>query len=108
MTFKPSARVGALLGVCKIHSNISLGKHVVEQLFQLERESTGNYVLLANMYATLGRWDDVDMVREKMKENGLIKDQGCSWIVVKNMVHTFFQVTCHIDNYRKYIQCWRS
>ena len=90
MPFKQSARGGALLGSCKIHSNISLGKHVVEQLFQLERESNGNYVLLANMYATLGRGGVVDMVRKKMKEKGLIKDQGCSWIVVKNMVHTLF------------------
>ena len=90
MPFKPSARVGALLGACKIHSNIILGKHVTEERFHLEWESNGNYVLLANMYATLGRWDDVDMVSKKMKEKGLIKDQGCGWIVVKNMVHTFF------------------
>ena len=83
--------MGALLGAYKIHSIINLGKHVAKQRFQLERaESNGNYVLLANMYATLGRWDDVDMVRKKMKEKGLIKDQGCSWIVVMNMVHTFF------------------
>ena len=90
MPFKASARVGDLLGAGKIHSNISLGKHVAEQLFQLEWESTGNYVLLAKMYATLGIWDDVDMARKKMKEKGLIKDQGCNCIVVRNMVHTFF------------------
>ena len=37
---------GALLGACKTYCNIQLGDLVVEQLFQLEPENVGYYVLV--------------------------------------------------------------
>eukprot|EP01018_Ginkgo_biloba_P015184 Gb_08053 [translate_table: standard] len=90
MPLEPNARVwGALLGACRIHCNTELGKYVAEHLFQLENESTGNYVLLSNIYAAAGRWDDAEVVRKAMKKKGLQKIPGCSWIEVKNTVHTF-------------------
>eukprot|EP01018_Ginkgo_biloba_P022393 Gb_37554 [translate_table: standard] len=91
MPVKPNVSVwGALLGACRTHSNIELGEHVAKHLFELEPENTGNYVLLSNIYAARGRWDEVEKVRNMMKDRGIRKKPGCSWIEIKNRVHAFF------------------
>jgi pentatricopeptide repeat protein len=88
MPFEPDAGVwGALLGPCRIHSNLTLGISTAERL--LELEYPGHYVLLSNIYAAAGRWDGVGKVRAMMKNKGIKKDPGCSWINVKNKVHAF-------------------
>eukprot|EP01018_Ginkgo_biloba_P039547 Gb_03571 [translate_table: standard] len=90
MPLEPDAGVlGALLGACRIHSNIELGEWVAEQLFELEPENVGYYVLLSNIYAVGGRWDGVAKIRTRMKERGLRKWPGCSWIEVNNRFHAF-------------------
>lgn len=55
----------------------------------LEPENAGAYSLLANTYASFGKWDDVAKVRKLMKDRGVKKDPGCSWIEIKNKVHVF-------------------
>eukprot|EP01018_Ginkgo_biloba_P023541 Gb_13654 [translate_table: standard] len=90
MPFEPDAsNWGPLLGAWRIHSNIELGELVAKRLYELEPENAGNYVLLLNMYAAAGRWDDVAKVQKMMKDRGLKKSPGCSWIEVKNRVHAF-------------------
>eukprot|EP01018_Ginkgo_biloba_P026224 Gb_06176 [translate_table: standard] len=90
MPLEPSSSVwGSLLGACRIHCNIELGERVAERVFQIDPENNGYYVLLSNIYATAGRWDDVAKVRIMMKERGLKKNPGCSWIEVKNKVYAF-------------------
>ncbi|XP_057816041.2 pentatricopeptide repeat-containing protein At4g02750 [Cryptomeria japonica] len=81
---------GALLGACRIHGNIELGKLAAERLFELEPENSGTYVLLSNIYAAYDRWEDAKKMRTMMKHRGLKKQPGCSWIEVKSKVHTFF------------------
>eukprot|EP01018_Ginkgo_biloba_P039032 Gb_40503 [translate_table: standard] len=90
MPVEPNASVwGALLGACRVHGNTELGKLVAEHLFKLEPKNAGYYVLLSNIYAAAGRWDDVVKVRKMMKEEGLTKRPGCSWIKVEKIVHAF-------------------
>lgn len=81
---------GALLGACRIHCNVMLGECVARCLFELEPENAGNYILLANIYATTGQWGKVEEVRKLMKDRGLKPKQGCSWIEINNKVHTFY------------------
>jgi pentatricopeptide repeat protein len=91
MPLEPNRSVwGSLLGACRNYCNVELGKHVAERLFELEPENEGNYVLLSNIYAAKGRWDDVHNVRKMMKDRGIKKKPGCSWIEVDKQVHTFF------------------
>eukprot|EP01018_Ginkgo_biloba_P019689 Gb_04894 [translate_table: standard] len=91
MPLEPGANVwGALLSACRIHCNIELGEYVAKRLFVLEPENAGCYVLLSNIYAAAGRWDDVAKVRTVMKDRGLKKTPGCSLIEVNNKVHAFF------------------
>eukprot|EP01018_Ginkgo_biloba_P026615 Gb_19040 [translate_table: standard] len=90
MPLEPTASVwGALLGACRIHCNVELGELVSEYLLELQPDHDGNYVLLSNVYAAAGRWDGVTKVRTMMKDRGLKKRPGFSWIEVKNRVHAF-------------------
>eukprot|EP01018_Ginkgo_biloba_P022914 Gb_33051 [translate_table: standard] len=90
MPLEPDAGVwGALLGACRIHKNVELGELAAQHLFELEPETPGYYVLLSNIYAEAGKWDGVARVRTMMKERGVKKQPGCSWIEINNNVHTF-------------------
>ncbi|XP_077246272.1 pentatricopeptide repeat (PPR) superfamily protein [Tasmannia lanceolata] len=89
MPTEPDACIwGALLSSCRVHGNMSLAEIAAEKLFKLEPRNAGNYVLLSNIYAAKGMWDGVDRVRDVMKRMGLRKNPGCSWIELKNTVHT--------------------
>lgn len=91
MPLQPTANVwGALLGACRIHSSIALGECVAEHIIELEPQNASCYVLLSNIYAEANRWADVARVRSLMKEKGMKKPAGCSWIDIKKKVHRFF------------------
>eukprot|EP01018_Ginkgo_biloba_P030868 Gb_12240 [translate_table: standard] len=90
MPFEAGALVWRnLLGACRIHCNVELGKRIAERILELEPEDDATYVLLSNMYAASGRWDDAAKVRKLMKDRGLKKEPGYSWIVVGRRAHTF-------------------
>ncbi|CAN1281915.1 Pentatricopeptide repeat-containing protein At1g20230 [Linum perenne] len=78
---------GPLLSACRVHNNLAIGEVAAHKLFELEPTNPGNYVLLSNIYASKSMWVEVDMVRERMKSEGLKKNPGCSWIEIKNKVH---------------------
>lgn len=80
---------GSLLAACKLHRNIEMGEFAAEKLLELTQENSGTYVLLSNMYAEKGRWEDVRRVRRIMKSRGVVKKPGCSWIEIERKVHVF-------------------
>ncbi|XP_072986376.1 pentatricopeptide repeat-containing protein At2g21090 [Typha latifolia] len=81
MPHRPSARSwNALLGACRIHGNMQLGKKVAERLIELEPQSSAAYVLLLNIHANAGSWDSVENVRCLMEENLVKKEKASSWI----------------------------
>ncbi|GAB2273694.1 hypothetical protein Dimus_008475 [Dionaea muscipula] len=69
---------GALLSACRTHSSSHLAEIVGKRLIDLEPEEIGPYLLLSNVYAAEGRWDDVENVRKLMKDKGLQKVGGLS------------------------------
>ncbi|KAI6693248.1 hypothetical protein NL676_020958 [Syzygium grande] len=90
MPFRPTISIwGALLGACRIHRNPELGRIAAENLFQLDPKDSGNFVVLSNSFAAAGRWEEATGVRKEIKDIGLKKGTGCSWITVKNEVHIF-------------------
>ncbi|KAM7265836.1 hypothetical protein ACFE04_003519 [Oxalis oulophora] len=90
MPFEPSAAVwGSLLGACKVYSNVDIGEIAGQRLLKIEPENAGNYVSLSNLYASSGRWEDVNKMREMMQKKDVIKDPGKSWIELDRILHTF-------------------
>ncbi|KAI3895717.1 hypothetical protein MKW98_025508 [Papaver atlanticum] len=90
MPVQPTAGAwGALLGACRVYKNADLGKIAAKRLFEIEPENPGNYVLLSNILVTAKLWDDASKIREMMRDRGIFKMPGCSWIQVKNKVYTF-------------------
>ncbi|XAR73830.1 hypothetical protein NMG60_11007929 [Bertholletia excelsa] len=82
---------GALLGACRIHGNPDIAEIAANHLFELEPNSIGNYILLSNIYALAGRWNDVSRVRKLIRTKGLQKNPGCSWVEGnKGVIHEFF------------------
>ncbi|KAL5975101.1 hypothetical protein ACLOJK_031777 [Asimina triloba] len=90
MTGQPHVVVWkTLLGACRVHGNVDIGERVGKELLELASDDSSCYVLLANLYASVGRWEDVSEVRNLMKERGVKKIAGCSSIELENVAHEF-------------------
>lgn len=81
MPMEPDAGIwGALLGACEMHSNVEFGEVALDHLVKLEPGNATNYIVLSNIYAQSGRLRDADKTRSKIKDSGLKKTPGCSWV----------------------------
>ncbi|GAB2227987.1 hypothetical protein Droror1_Dr00009816 [Drosera rotundifolia] len=90
MPFEPNGPLwGCLLGACRVHSNLHIGQYVGRQLLELEPENAGNYVILSNLYASSGRWEEVRNLRGIMEEKDVVKEPGRSWMELDQTLHTF-------------------
>ncbi|KAJ4728927.1 Pentatricopeptide repeat [Melia azedarach] len=96
---------GALLLACRIHGNTELGEIAANNLFQLEPEHAGYYVLMSNIYAASNKWQEVGRLRQDMKNKGLKKPAAFSVIELGKEIHGFHtadQVNTHWKEvYRK-------
>ena len=79
----------ALLGACKMHKKIEIGKRVAKILMDLAPHDSGSYVALSNLYASSGNWEAVSEVRLMMKDMDIRKDPGCSWVELDGVIHEF-------------------
>ncbi|XP_050369832.1 pentatricopeptide repeat-containing protein At1g08070, chloroplastic-like [Argentina anserina] len=90
MPFKPDARVwGPLLSACKLHSDTGVADFAAEKLITMEPENAGNLILLANIKAAAGKWDEVANIRRSLRDMGLKKTPGCSWVEINGRRHEF-------------------
>ncbi|CAI9108838.1 OLC1v1008535C1 [Oldenlandia corymbosa var. corymbosa] len=90
MPFEADAATwGALLGASRIHGNAELGEEAAEMIFEMEPWNAGMYVLLSNLYASSGKWREVGKMRLKMRDTGVKKVPGYSWVEVQNKIHIF-------------------
>ncbi|XWS11490.1 hypothetical protein CRYUN_Cryun37aG0002900 [Craigia yunnanensis] len=90
MPFSPDSGVwGTLLGACRNHGNVELAKVASRHLFDLDPQDFGYYVLLSNLLANAGHWGSVLKEQSLMKEIGVQKVPGYSWIEVNNTIHMF-------------------
>ncbi|KAK7835035.1 pentatricopeptide repeat-containing protein [Quercus suber] len=90
MPIEPDPAIwGALLNACRILRQVELGELAARHIFEKDTTSVGYYILLCNLYADSGKWDEVAKVRKTMRQRGLIVDPGCSWVEIKGKVHAF-------------------
>ncbi|KAK4748446.1 hypothetical protein SAY87_015032 [Trapa incisa] len=85
---------GSLLSSCKVYGNETLAKIVANHIFEINPDSIGYRVLLSNLYEDYEKWSEVDRIRSDIKDRGLHKRPGCSWIKVNNCVHVFTAGDC--------------
>lgn len=79
----------ALLGACSIYADINIGKYAAERLAQAAPGSPVPYVSMANMYSCRGRWRERATTIKRMKDQGIVKETGISWIEVDKKIHSF-------------------
>ncbi|CAI8598989.1 unnamed protein product [Vicia faba] len=95
MSIEANANIwGTLLGACKTHHEVELGRVVADKLFKIEDNDIGNYILMSNLYAADARWDGVMEVRKMMRNKDLKKPPGCSWIEVERTSNIFVVGDC--------------
>ncbi|KAM0966517.1 hypothetical protein ACFX2J_022060 [Malus domestica] len=100
----PSAVWGALLAACRVHRNVQLAEVAAAELFKIEPDNSGNYILLSNTYAAAGMWDGVAKVRALIREHGVRKNRGSSWIELGCEIHEFVMGDMsHFDSERIYL-----
>uniref|UniRef100_A0ACD5X418 Uncharacterized protein n=1 Tax=Avena sativa TaxID=4498 RepID=A0ACD5X418_AVESA len=92
MPMEPCASVwGALLSACAMHNNVDVGEIAAYRLFELEEGNASNYITLCGIYDAVGQPEGVAGLRSRMKELGMVKTPGCSWIYIKGRAHAFYQ-----------------
>ncbi|XP_057947780.1 pentatricopeptide repeat-containing protein At3g13880 [Malania oleifera] len=79
----------ALLSACRVHKDTFAGKRAAERVIELEPQAAASYVLLYNIYIDAGVQMPATKIRELMKDRGVKKEPGLSWIEVGNTVHSF-------------------
>ncbi|KAI3851491.1 hypothetical protein MKX03_001207 [Papaver bracteatum] len=79
----------ALLGACSIHGDSKIGQYAADKLQLAAPESSTPYILMAKIYSSEGKKAERANVIKKMKEMGIKKDTGLSWIEIKKEVHKF-------------------
>jgi pentatricopeptide repeat protein len=90
MPGKPDEIVlGSLLGACQRRRNADVGERVIQLFLEMELSNSGNYVISSKIYANMRRWDDSAKMRVLMRQCGVSKNPGCSWIDIGAHVHEF-------------------
>ncbi|KAL4585065.1 hypothetical protein LXL04_009678 [Taraxacum kok-saghyz] len=87
MPLEPTPRIwGPLLGASRKHRDLEFAEFVVDRVLSGQHDDmdhTGLYVLLANLYAEMGRWEDVRRVKSLMESQRLRKTDGLTIVEVK-------------------------
>lgn len=68
-----------LLGACSFHDNADMGERVMQKIMEMEKKYGGDYVLLSNILAGMGRYVDSEGVRRVMDEQNAFKAPGVSF-----------------------------
>ncbi|PON49242.1 DYW domain containing protein [Parasponia andersonii] len=90
MPIKPTESIlGAFLTGCRIHGDADLAAFVDDKISELGNVSSGLHVLLSNAYAAAGRWEEAARARKMLRDQGMKKETGLSWVEDGNKVHTF-------------------
>ncbi|XP_011626248.1 pentatricopeptide repeat-containing protein At1g08070, chloroplastic [Amborella trichopoda] len=91
MPIEPNAIIWrTLLASCRVHGNVEIAEDSLRRLNRIDPDHSGDYILLSNVYASVGRWEDALRVRSEMKKRGIKKTPGCTLIEVDGVIHEFF------------------
>lgn len=90
MPFEPDAAVWrVLLSTSAYHGDADMAWRMGQKLLEMDPKDDSAFVISANAFAGVERWDEVKEVRKMMKERNVRKEGGRSWIEVQGEVHEF-------------------
>ncbi|KAL2937452.1 hypothetical protein RDABS01_020901 [Bienertia sinuspersici] len=88
--FEPTINMwAALLTACRFHKNLELGRFAAEKLYGMGPEKLSNYVVLLNIYNSMGKLEEAASVIHTLKQKGLRMLPACTWIDIKKQAHAF-------------------
>ncbi|XP_027178399.1 pentatricopeptide repeat-containing protein At3g51320 [Coffea eugenioides] len=67
-----------LFSSCRFQGDTILGEQLAKRLIEQDPQNFSYHVLLVNVYAVAGKWEDVARIKAVMKENGIKRIPGCS------------------------------
>ncbi|CAN0905510.1 Pentatricopeptide repeat-containing protein At5g27110 [Linum grandiflorum] len=81
--------LSSIFSACCLHKEVELGEEIAKLLIEKGSDDPSTYISLSNMYASSSKWNDMRIMRQKMKELNMIKSPGCSWIDIDNRITMF-------------------
>ncbi|XP_068640384.1 pentatricopeptide repeat-containing protein At4g04370 [Aristolochia californica] len=96
--------LGILLDACKTQKTAKLGEVIAKRILELKPVNAGNYVQLAQCYASMGRWDGVGEAWTKMRSLGLKKTPGWSFIELNGFFTVFYMGHSSHPHYKEIVQ----
>lgn len=79
----------SLLAGCKTYRDIARGERIADRLIRADPSFSPPYVLLSNLYASVGLWEQRNDLRRRMERAGAQKIPGQSVIEVDGSQHVF-------------------
>nr|UPT49537.1 pentatricopeptide repeat protein AaPPR788 [Agave angustifolia] len=70
----------ALLGACRVHGDVELGRLAFKKVVELEPHDSGAYISASNISAEVGDWEEVVRIRSSMQGVGIKKEPGWSFV----------------------------
>lgn len=90
MPFEPDQMIwSSILNSSRIHNNQELAKRAAQKLFDMGHDEATPYVIMSQMYSKEGKWEEAAKLKKMMRERGIRKEPGYSWVEIKNQVYTF-------------------
>ncbi|KAF3434693.1 hypothetical protein FNV43_RR21778 [Rhamnella rubrinervis] len=68
----------ALLSGCLLHHNVAVAELAARKVLEQDPEESSQVVLLSNIYASIGRFQDAEALRWNLKKSGSVKNAGIS------------------------------
>ncbi|CAN0907044.1 Putative pentatricopeptide repeat-containing protein At3g15130 [Linum grandiflorum] len=91
MPVEPNAGIWqTLLSACRVHGDIEMGREVGNIILRMDGNNPVNYVMLSNMYANAGYWEESQTLREMVTSKKLKKEAGRSWVEIDKEIHLFY------------------
>ncbi|KAG2312465.1 hypothetical protein Bca52824_024022 [Brassica carinata] len=76
----------SLLSSSRTYKNPEIAETAMQNL---SKARSGDYVLLSNIYSSTKKWESAQKVRELMKQKGIRKAKGKSWVEFGGVIHRF-------------------
>ncbi|KAE8685557.1 Pentatricopeptide repeat-containing protein [Hibiscus syriacus] len=81
---------GTLLSASRLNGRVDIAVEASKKLIESNQQVDGAYVTLSNAYVWAGELENANDLRMKMKQTGVYKEPGCSWIGIKDSTYVFY------------------